>query len=90
MDYKEITKNNVKADIMPPVSLLIKPASSNCNMRCKYCFYHSLAENRDVRSYGIMDIETLEILVEKTLNFQMLLALLHFRVGNLPWRDCTF
>ena len=45
---------------MPPVSLLIKPASSNCNLRCKYCFYHSVAENRDVRSYGIMDLETLE------------------------------
>jgi len=31
---------------MPPVSLLIKPASSNCSLRGKYCFYHSLAENR--------------------------------------------
>ena len=67
---------------MPPVSLLIKPASSNCNMRCKYCFYHSLAENRDVRSYGIMDIETLEILVEKTLNFSDVTCTFAFQGGG--------
>ena len=54
---------------MPPISLLIKPASSNCNLRCKYCFYHSLAENRQTDSYGIMDIETLEILVRKTMEY---------------------
>ena len=24
---------------MPPLSLLIKPASGSCNMRCRYCFY---------------------------------------------------
>ena len=67
---------------MPPVSLLIKPASSNCNMRCKYCFYHSLAENRNVRSYGIMDIETLEILVEKTLNFSDVTCTFAFQGGE--------
>jgi len=54
---------------MPPISLLIKPASSNCNLRCKYCFYHSLSENREIKSYGIMDINTLEILVQKTLEY---------------------
>lgn len=54
---------------MPSMSLLIKPASSLCNLRCKYCFYHSIAENRMTESYGIMDDETLELLVKKTLNF---------------------
>lgn len=54
---------------MPPISLLIKPASSNCNLRCTYCFYHSLAENRDVKSYGIMSIDTLETIVKKTLEY---------------------
>lgn len=24
---------------MPSASILIKPASGNCNMRCRYCFY---------------------------------------------------
>lgn len=54
---------------MPPISLLIKPASSLCNIRCKYCFYHSLAENRSTESYGIMSIENLEALVKKTLEY---------------------
>lgn len=40
---------------MPPISLLIKPASSNCNLRCKYCFYHSIAENGQTDSYGKYD-----------------------------------
>ena len=52
---------------MPPISLLIKPASSNCNLRCKYCFYHSIAENRTTSSYGMMSLETLEVLVRKAL-----------------------
>jgi len=31
---------------MKYVNLLIKPASSLCNMRCGYCFYHSQATER--------------------------------------------
>lgn len=50
---------------MPPVNLLIKPASSNCNLRCDYCFYHSLAENRAMKSYGIMSFDVLETLVKR-------------------------
>ena len=52
---------------MQPLSLLIKPASSNCNLRCQYCFYHSIAENRTTSSYGVMSSETLEVLVKKAL-----------------------
>src|SRR6056297_905088 len=44
---------------------MIKPVSSNCNMQCKYCFYHDLAESRTVASYGIMDDELLELIVKK-------------------------
>ncbi len=54
---------------MPPICLLIKPASGNCNMKCTYCFYHSLAEARQIRSYGMMDGETLELLVRKALEY---------------------
>lgn len=49
---------------MEIVNLLIKPASSNCNLCCKYCFYHDLANNRMQKSYGFMSISTLEILVK--------------------------
>ena len=54
---------------MPPLSILIKPASGNCNLRCRYCFYHSVSEIREVKSYGIMSLETLETIVEKALRF---------------------
>ena len=46
---------------MPPITVMIKPASGSCNMRCRYCFYHDVAENREIQSYGIMTQENLEI-----------------------------
>jgi len=50
---------------MNSVNMLIKPASGNCNMRCKYCFYHSLSDIREQKDYGIMSYETLEQLVKR-------------------------
>ena len=38
-------------------SMLIKPASSLCNLRCRYCFYCDVAENREIPSYGVMNEE---------------------------------
>lgn len=35
---------------MPYINLLIKPASSLCNMRCRYCFYADEAANRELPS----------------------------------------
>ncbi|WP_300692672.1 radical SAM protein [uncultured Oscillibacter sp.] len=43
---------------MKNLSLLIKPASSLCNMHCKYCFYADIASSREIASYGIMSQET--------------------------------
>ena len=43
--------------------MLIKPASSLCNLRCKYCFYHEEARQREIPSYGIMSLETAEKLI---------------------------
>lgn len=50
---------------MPPIHLLIKPASSSCNLACKYCFYHDVSEKREIKSYGKMNEETLECIVQK-------------------------
>ena len=47
------------------LSVLIKPASSLCNMRCAYCFYHNEAEHRDVAFTGIMTDETVDNLIRK-------------------------
>lgn len=54
---------------MPPLSIMVKPASSLCNMRCKYCFYHDVAENRENFSYGIMNYDTADRLIEQALGF---------------------
>ena len=43
---------------MKRINLLFKPASSLCNMRCRYCFYHDISADRDIPSYGIMLPET--------------------------------
>ena len=53
---------------MPPIHMLIKPASSLCNMRCKYCFYSDVSERREIKSYGLMDIALLEKITEKALS----------------------
>lgn len=54
---------------MPPLSIMIKPASSLCNMRCEYCFYRDVSEMRDVRSFGIMTEETTDNIIKKALAF---------------------
>ena len=50
---------------MPPLSILIKPASSACNLRCAYCFYADEAQNRAVPNYGLMPQEVSHTLIEK-------------------------
>ena len=50
---------------MKNLNLLIKPASSSCNLRCKYCFYYDVADNREVKNFGIMNDETLENMVKR-------------------------
>jgi uncharacterized protein len=52
---------------MMPISILIKPASGNCNMRCKYCFYADEQEKREVFSYGMMTFETLQRIVDQAI-----------------------
>lgn len=50
---------------MPPVSLLIKPASGNCNMYCDYCFYCDEASKRTTASFGFMEERTLKNVIRK-------------------------
>ena len=53
--------------MQPPLHLLIKPASGNCNLRCKYCFYADITEKRETPSFGMMTEQTLEVIVQKAL-----------------------
>ncbi len=48
---------------MRNLSVMIKPASSLCNMRCRYCFYADISDMRKVRSFGIMSDETVDLML---------------------------
>ena len=61
---------------MPPINLLIKPSSGNCNLRCKYCFYYDAMSKREHSSYGFMTEDTLRAVIQKALAYAE--------------RDCTF
>ncbi len=54
---------------MPAASILIKPASSNCNIDCRYCFYKCLSSSREEYSKGFMSFETLEQLVIRAVEY---------------------
>ncbi|MFR2301030.1 MAG: radical SAM protein, partial [Clostridium paraputrificum] len=51
------------------LSLMIKPSSSKCNLKCKYCFYHSIADARDIKDYGFMPLSTLKEIVLKAADY---------------------
>lgn len=46
-----------------PLSIMVKPASSACNLRCEYCFYTAVAEKRDVFNKGMLSLETSEKMI---------------------------
>ena len=50
---------------MSVFSVLIKPASSLCDLRCRYCFYADVSDLRQVKSYGIMEEATARILIDR-------------------------
>ena len=48
---------------MKRLTVMIKPASSLCDMRCTYCFYYDVAASRHRASMGIMTRETAAALI---------------------------
>lgn len=54
---------------MPSVSVMFKPSSAVCNLACEYCFYHSLAKERESFSYGFMPNSTFEIAINKIFDY---------------------
>lgn len=52
---------------MKHINLLIKPASGLCNLRCRYCFYHDLAKERQEKQF-IMTGETADLLIDRAVN----------------------
>lgn len=48
---------------MKHVSVMFKPASAMCNMKCTYCFYKDVSNHREVPSYGFMSAETMSLVL---------------------------
>ena len=67
---------------MPPINILIKPASGNCNMRCTYCFYADEQEHRSVSSHGIMSKNTMHRIVDKAMEYGDGVCTLAFQGGE--------
>lgn len=75
---------------MPPINLLIKPASGNCNLRCTYCFYYDITQNREQESYGFMSEETLEQVIKKALAYAEGSCTVAFQGGEPTLRGLDF
>ena len=48
-------------------SILIKPASGSCQLRCRYCFYRQETENRSQADYGIMSFQVVKSMLDKVI-----------------------
>ena len=67
---------------MPPLNILIKPASGNCNMRCTYCFYADEQEHRSVSSHGIMSTDTMHKIIDQAMEYADGFCTLAFQGGE--------
>ena len=69
----------------PPFQLLIKPAGSRCDLRCKYCFYHGndrFFEPPGERRGKAMSLDTLDRLVKEFLGYRMAESVLCWQGGE--------
>lgn len=49
------------------VSVMLKPASGGCNLRCRYCFYTALCTQRSEAFQGFMQSETAHRVIDSAL-----------------------
>lgn len=54
---------------VPAVSILIKPASSACNLQCKYCFYRDVANHREKSYEGMLSLEMMETVIASAMEY---------------------
>ncbi len=51
------------------ISVMLKPSSSACNLKCEYCFYNSLSDKREIGFKGMMSEETARNVIQKAFDF---------------------
>ena len=76
--------------MVPAVSVLIKPSSGMCNMRCDYCFYCDETAKRTTASYGFMSEKTLKNVIRRTLLQAEKAASFAFQGGEPTLRGLDF
>ena len=64
------------------LSVMVKPVSGSCQMRCGYCFYADEAKNRCTPNYGVMSEETLEKLVDRVFAWERQAVSFAFQGGE--------
>lgn len=75
---------------MPPISVMIKPASGLCNMKCDYCFYSDEAKKRTCETYGYMTEQTLKNVIRKTIRSAEYYVNYAFQGGEPTLRGIEF
>ena len=75
---------------MKYVTLLVKPASGRCNLRCRYCFYEDVSGHRQEYDLGLMPEETLELLVRQTMDLAQEGVNIGFQGGEPMLRGLPF
>lgn len=50
---------------MEQLTLLLKPASGLCNLRCQYCFYEDVSCHRTQKNMGMMSRDTVECILSQ-------------------------
>ncbi|MCD8023052.1 MAG: hypothetical protein LUF30_08805, partial [Lachnospiraceae bacterium] len=58
-------KEQINGQRKEPLSLLIKPASGLCNLRCDYCFYREEVAHLQDFHQKIMSDETMDLLIQR-------------------------
>ena len=67
---------------MPPVFVLIKPASSACNMACEYCFYRDVSSHREHSFEGMLTLQTMEKIITAAMEFAEVSCTFGFQGGE--------
>ena len=67
---------------MPPVNVLIKPASSACNMNCAYCFYKDEASRRERAFEGMLSLEQMERVIASAMEYAEHICSFAFQGGE--------
>ena len=71
-------------------TFLVKPASSLCDLRCRYCFYDDVSSSRACKNMGLLSHEMARELIEKAFAATEDGGIFCFRAANRPLPGWSF